>query len=91
MKKIVTVLLFAFSLSSFAGTGSTTDFMLSMGFGYSMGSCPSLSESPDQLRHTACKLGESLKKANVSKKQFDAIMTAAEANMPEYSSICGKK
>jgi hypothetical protein len=87
MKKIITVMMMVASFSSIAGEGSTTDFLMSANFGYEYG-CSDLDASDDKLRHTACKLGESMKMAGISKKQFSKVLDEAADNMNDYNSIC---
>ncbi len=89
MKKIIFSLLVLSSVSSFAGTGSSMDVAMSISYGYSSG-CAEVDSTTDKLRIVSCKVGESMKKAGISGKQFEAYLDALENTLPEYNSICGK-
>lgn len=90
MKKLTIALIVMTSTNSFAGTGSTLDFMLTAHFGFTHG-CDGINDgSLDKLRVTACQLGSSMKKAGITSIQFNKILDAASENMTEFNSICGK-
>lgn len=73
--------------ASFAGEGSTLDFLITANYGYSNG-CSELDKTDDKLRHTACELGASMKAAGLTKKQADAVLETAAENMTQFDSIC---
>lgn len=91
MKQLLITSFMVFAATSVyaAGAGTKTDFMMSARFGYGNG-CKAVveDETTDNVRIIACRLGESLRLADVEPKVAESIIQKTLQDMNDKETVC---